>query len=303
MAIQSPQSFSQRAWVLARRQRGVVTRSQLLALGLTPQAIAHRRRTGRLHPTPWCGVYLVGRPELSRHGRWMAAVLACGPEAALSHDDAAALLGIRRPHAGKVHVTAACDRRRPGIVVHRRTLEPIDLTRVDGIPLTSPVCTVMDLATRLDDRRLEAAINKADKLGLVQLESLRARVDECPGRPGAPRLRRMLDRATFVLTESELERRFLPIARRAGLPRPDTQRHVSGYRVDFYWHELGLVVETDGGSYHRTPFQQTTDRRRDQAHLVAGLTPLRFTHAQVAFEPGHVEATLAAVARRLAARR
>jgi very-short-patch-repair endonuclease len=109
----------------------------------------------------------------------------------------------------------------------------------------------------------------------------------------------ILDRNTFVITDTKLERRFLPIARRAGLPRPQTQRHVNGFRVDFYWPELGLVVETDGLRYHRTAVQQSRDRVRDQAHMAAGLTCVRFTHAQVRFQPGRVEATLSAVAGRL----
>ena len=112
-------------------------------------------------------------------------------------------------------------------------------------------------------------------------------------------LRETLDRRTLVLTDSELERRFLPIARRAGLPPPQTQSMVNGFRVDFSWPELGLVVETDGLRYHRTPAQQAADRVRDQAHTAAGLTPLRFTHAQVAYAPGHVELTLRATAARL----
>jgi very-short-patch-repair endonuclease len=101
------------------------------------------------------------------------------------------------------------------------------------------------------------------------------------------------------MTDTELERRFLPIARRAGLPLPLTQVYVNGFRVDFYWPELGLVVETDGLRYHRTPAQQAEDSRRDQTHAAAGLVPLRFTRAQVRFEPGHVEEVLTAVARRL----
>ena len=98
----------------------------------------------------------------------------------------------------------------------------------------------------------------------------------------------MLDRRTFRLTDSELERRFLPLARAAGLPVPLTRQRVNGFEVDFFWPDLGLVVETDGLRYHRTPAQQARDRLRDQAHTAAGLTPLRFTHAQVRFEPGHV---------------
>jgi very-short-patch-repair endonuclease len=116
-------------------------------------------------------------------------------------------------------------------------------------------------------------------------------------------LRKTLDRRTFTLTDSELERRFLPIARRAGLPPPQTRRQVSGFRVDFYWPALDLIVETDGLRYHRTPAQQARDRLRDQTHTAAGLTCLRFTRAQVRFEADQVDATLSAVVRRLRADR
>jgi very-short-patch-repair endonuclease len=101
------------------------------------------------------------------------------------------------------------------------------------------------------------------------------------------------------MTDTELERRLLPIARRAGLPIPLTQVYVNGYKADFYFPDLGMLIETDGLRYHRTPAQQAEDRRRDQAHTAAGLVPLRFTRAQVRFEPGHVEEILTAVARRL----
>src|SRR4051794_2489644 len=113
---------SSRIWALVRRQHGVVARRQLLALGLTPRAIKHRMAAGRLHPV-MRGVYVVGRPELTQHGRWMAAVLACGPGAALSHESAAQLWGIRRTRPGPIHVSIPASRRAtvPGIVIHRRT--------------------------------------------------------------------------------------------------------------------------------------------------------------------------------------
>jgi very-short-patch-repair endonuclease len=114
-------------------------------------------------------------------------------------------------------------------------------------------------------------------------------------------LRQLLDRRTFTLTDSELERRFLPLARAAGFGQPRTGEQLNGFKVDFFWPELGLVVETDGLRYHRTPAAQARDRLRDQAHAAAGLTTLRFTHAQVRYEPRHVRETLAAVARRIRA--
>lgn len=256
---------------------------------------------GRLHPVRR-GIYVVGRPELTQYGVWMAAALSCGDQAALSHESAAALWGIRRREGREIDVSvpANVNRERHGIAVHRRDEVVMRaVTRRHGIPVTSPLFTLIDLAARLPAKDVEAAVNEADKLDLIDPETLRSALEKHPGRPGVPALRKLLDRCTFTLTDTELERLFLPIARKAGLPLPETQRWINGGRVDFYWPDLGLVVETDGLRYHRTPSQQAADRLRDQKHAAAGLTPLRFTHAQVKFDRGHVQATLAAVARRL----
>jgi very-short-patch-repair endonuclease len=155
------------------------------------------------------------------------------------------------------------------------------------------------MAPRLSEVDLERAINRADKLELITPERLRAELDEMPRVPGIARVRGLLDRWTFTLTDSELEQLFIPIALRARLPMPLTQQRVNGFRVDFYWPDLGLVVETDGLRYHRTPAAQARDRRRDQVNAAFGLTPLRFTHAQIRYAPAEVERTLALVARRL----
>jgi hypothetical protein len=173
------------------------------------------------------------------------------------------------------------------------------MTRHRGIPVTTPVCTLVDIAPRLSRTQLEAAISEADKRDLIDPERLRAKLEDLGGFPGVGLLRQTLDRRSFALTDSELERRFLPIAVAAGLPLPQTGRKVNGFKVDFFWPDLGLVVETDGLRYHRTPTQQARDRLRDQTHIAAGLAPLRFTHSQVRFEPDHVQATLTAVAGRL----
>jgi very-short-patch-repair endonuclease len=116
-------------------------------------------------------------------------------------------------------------------------------------------------------------------------------------------LTRLLEKHTFALADSDLERWFIPIALKAGLPKPLTRQWVSGFKVDFYWPDLGLVVETDGGTTHASPIKQTTDRIRDQAHTAAGLTQLRFTHWQLARDRRHVELTLRRVAKRLRAAR
>ncbi len=280
---------------LAAKQHGVVTRAQLIGLGMSREAIRYRVQRRRLHPMHR-GVYAVGRPQLTRHGVLIAAVLGCGPGAALSHDAAGEVHGIRKRRAGPIDVTVpGAERRRPGIRVHRRPLPAGDVTHRHGIPVTTIVRTLLDLAQRLPSHELEAAINEADKLDLIDPDQLRVALDGRDGSRGVGALRALLHRHNIALTDSELERRFLPIAQRAGLPPPLTQHDVNGFRVDFYWPELGLVVETDGLRYHRTPAQQAKDRRRDQAHVAAGLTALRFTHAQVVRESEYVEETLAAV--------
>jgi very-short-patch-repair endonuclease len=282
---------------LTRRQHGLVTREQLMELGMTRRAIEHRCRRGRLHPV-LRGVYALGRPHLSQHGHWMAAVLTCGPESCLAGMAAAALYEIwASRHAIEVCVPAHVRRRRKGIIVHRRT--DFEVTSHHGIPVTPPIHTLVDIAPRLTSAELEAAISAADQRNLVDPETLRAALDDVTPRPGVAVLRDTLDRRTFRLTDSGLERMFVPLSVRAGLGVPRTRRWVNGYKVDFYWPHLNLVVETDGLTYHRTPSQQAVDHRRDQAHAAAGTERLRFTHGQIAYEPTHVMETLSRVGNRL----
>jgi very-short-patch-repair endonuclease len=273
----------------------VVSRGQLFELGFTRNGIHHRIERGRLYLIHR-SVYAVGRRQLTQHGFWMAAVLSCGPGSAVSHGDAGALYGFRPTTKGLIHVSVpvSSNPRRPGIAVHRRA--EFDTTSHLGIPVTTPIQTLIDLATQLNKDQLEGAVNEADAKDLTTPERLRSVLADLPSRPGVPVLRQLLDRRTFRRTQTWLERRFLPIVRRAGLPLPLTQQYVNGFRVDFYWPDLDLVVETDGLRYHRTPGEQARDRVRDQAHLAAGLTPLRFTHAQVRYEPAYVQTTLSAVA-------
>jgi very-short-patch-repair endonuclease len=286
---------------VAARQHGVVTGAQLVARGLSRDGIEHRARRGRLFRVHR-NVYAIGSPILTREGRWMAAVLACGAGAALSHESAAALWRIRDRERESIEVSVPprVVRRHDGIRAHRRALTAVDLSRHRSIPVTAPACTLIDLAARLDEGELERAISEADKLGLTDPDRLLPLLEKLPRRPGVAILRNTLTRHTFRLTDSELERGFIPLAVAAGLPVPRTRQIVNGHRVDFWWPAFRLVVETDGLTYHRTPAQQAADRRRDQAHTAAGLTQLRFTHWQVRFDPQHVVETLARVARRLA---
>jgi hypothetical protein len=298
----SRKKTSRRAWELAERQHGLLTRQQLLSLGYGRRAIEHRIRRGRLHRVGR-GVYAVGRPPNTLRQRWMAAVLACGKEATLSHRSAGHLWGMLASSPARVEVSVRGNRNpcRPGIRGMRRPgLGAIEVTEVDGIPVTTPFRTLLDLATELRPERLERAVNEADKLDLIDPDTLREELGRRVGERGTPALRRLLDRDSFRLSDSELETRFRPIAIRAGLPPPLSKELVNGFEVDFHWPELGLVVETDGLRYHRTPSAQARDRIRDQAHAAAGLVALRFTHRQVTREPAYVAEILR---RSLSARR
>jgi very-short-patch-repair endonuclease len=231
----------------------------------------------------------------------MTAVLACGPAAMLSHRSAAALWGIGE-EGGAIEVTVrmVSPRRRDGVRVYRRpSLADQDVVELDGIPVTGLVRTIVDLASILKLHRVERAVNEADRLGLITPPTLRIEMQRHRGEPGVRPLRDLLDRRTFRLTRSELERIFLPLAKQAGFPLPLTKQSVNGFEVDFHWPNLGLVVETDGLRYHRTPAEQARDRLRDQVHTAAGLVNLRFTHEQVRYESDHVLSILKATRRRI----
>ncbi|MDX6603475.1 MAG: hypothetical protein QOF13_2677 [Solirubrobacterales bacterium] len=285
---------SRRAWELAGRQHGVVARRQLLMLGFSRRAIEHRVERGRLHVVAH-GVYAVGWPKLTQKQRWMAAVLACQDDAALSHRSAAALWGIgtEKPDVIDVSVRRRCELRRPGLRVRGRpSLSAEDIVIREGIPVTALVLTLVDLATKLGPLGIERSVNEADKRDLIDPEALRSALDGYAGEPGVKILRRVLDKRTFRLSDSDLEILFRPIAAAAGLPPPLTKQVVNGFEVDFFFPALGLVVETDGLRYHRTPSTQMRDARRDRAHALAGMTPLRFAHYEIKHERARVQAEL-----------
>ena len=288
--------MAKEAWTLAKRQRWAITRQQLLEIGYTSEAIEFRLEDGRLYAV-FAGVYAVGRPHLERDAVFIAAVLACGPGAALSHHSAAELYEIRRRQRGPIDVSVPYERnpRVPGLRVHRRrrAFEP---AKHKGIAVTTIACTILDVAARLREEDVERMVNEAANRDLLDPEALRDAAAATRGARGRRRVLALLDRDTFVVTDTRLEQRFVPIARRARLPKPETQVGREGGRVDFYWRKLGLIVEADSLRFHRTPAQQRADRLRDQTHAAAGLRTLRFTHWQVFHEPDHVEAVLAAVA-------
>jgi very-short-patch-repair endonuclease len=281
---------SRAAWELARAQHGVLTRRDLERLGFSAEAIDHRVETGRLHLISR-GLYAVGRPELTPHGRWMAAVLVCGDEAALSHRSAAELWGIGYEENRRIDVSIRRRSmiRRAGIKVRARpSLGASSFVIRFGIPVTHPVQTLIDIATELKPLRLERAVNEADKADLVDPETLRRALDDYGGMPGVRTLRTMLDRHTFRLSDSDLEVYFRPLALAADFPLPLTKHWVLGYETDFFFPDHGLIVETDGLRYHRTASQQARMVKRDQKHTAAGFRVLRFTHWQIAHAPNEV---------------
>lgn len=224
----------------------------------------------------------------------MAAVLAGGNGAALSHRSAAALWEIGEEAAWiDISVRRRCELRSPGIRFRGRpSLAPDRLVLRDDIPVTAPAQTLVDLATELDSVALERTVNDADKRNLIDPEALREDLTRFGGEPGVRPLRHLLDKLFFRLSDSDLEIYFRRIVKTAKLPIPLTKQRVNKFEVDFFWPALGLVVETDGLRYHRTPTAQLRDARRDRAHVMAGMTPLRFTHYEVRYEPSRVRAEL-----------
>lgn len=196
----------------------------------------------------------------------MAAVLAGGEGATLSHRSAAALWEIgEEGDLIDVSVRRRCELRRPGVRFRGRpSLAPSDIVLRDDIPVTSPVQTLVDLATKLNLVTLERAVNDADKRDLIDPEALRAELMRFGGYPGIRPLRHLLDKLFFQLSDSDLEIYFRRIVRAAKLPMPLTKQRVNKFEVDFFWPDLGLIVETDGLRYHRTPSAQLRDARRDR---------------------------------------
>jgi very-short-patch-repair endonuclease len=275
-------------------RHGVVSRAELLELGLGPGAIVNRVRSGRLHRL-YRGVYAVGHRRLTGPGAWRAAVLACGDGAVLSHRSAAALWQLRVSASAKVDVTVPRDsgRRSVGrIAVHRPRL-PAPATVQDAIPVTTPGRTLLDLATVVPKRPLEKAAEAA--------EALRLDVVVDPAHPGYRRLAAALAQDLTYTTRSALEDAFLELCERHGLPRPLVNHVVAGCEVDFWWPQERLVVEVDGFERHSTRAAFERDRARDALLTAAGADVLRFSHLLVFEAPQTVvDAVLSARSRSLA---
>jgi very-short-patch-repair endonuclease/predicted transcriptional regulator of viral defense system len=283
---------------LAARQHGVVARPQLLAAGVTVAEIEGRVRRGLLIPLHR-GVYAVGHALLRPTGHRLAAVLACGAGAALSHRAAGAHLALRRSAGTTIDVTSTrgAGRSRPGLRVHRGRLEPWERTVHDSVPVTTPARTLLDLAEVLPREALRRAVAEAEHQRVFDLTDLERTLDAHRHRPGAARLRALLAEAGVGddLTRSELEERVLAICDRHGVPRPRVNARVAGLEVDFHWPAARLVVEADGRRFHLTAPAFERDRERDALLLLHGLRVLRLTSRRIAREPDAVGATLRAL--------
>jgi very-short-patch-repair endonuclease len=272
---------------LAAGQHGVVARRRLLAAGLTRSMIEERIRNGHLVQLHR-GVYVVGHAQLKRQGHWLAAVLAGGPGAVLSHRSAAALHGLAASGPARIEVSTSADRLVRGLRVHRRrTLEADDITTVEGIPTTTVARTLVDLAEVLPHQRLRKAIEEAERIRAFDRDALEAAIARTNGRrgPGHQAIRAALtDIQThgITLTRSELEDRFLALLDAHGLPRPSTNTWIEDMEVDAAWLDHGLVVELDGYANHHTRRAFQRDRTRTNDLVAAGYVVLRFTHADVA---------------------
>jgi very-short-patch-repair endonuclease len=259
--------------VIAGRQHGVVTIRQLRSVGLGRHAVELRVARGRLHRVHQ-GVYAVGHAGLSEEGRYLAAVLACGDGAVLSHASAAALWGLLDPIDGPVHVSVASSngrRRRAGIAIHRTTFGPSDLTRRDEIPVTSPNRTLLDIRRGVEPKLFRHALGQA--------QHVRYKLD--------PRLR--ADRV-----RSDLEADFRTFVRRHRLPPAQINVRVGPFTVDFLWRSHRLVVETDSYEYHHGSVAFEDDHQRDLQLRRRGLEVLRYTGRQLEREGDLVAAEIRA---------
>lgn len=286
--------------LLARRQHGLVSLEQLRDLGLDGATVRKRASIGTLHRIHQ-GVYAVGHLRLTLKGQWMAAVLACGPGAVLSHRSAAALWGLREDKRTVIDVTAPNRRGRipQGISAHRDgSVSAGDRTVVDGIPCTTVARTVLDFAAAAPIWELRKTVSEAEVLRILNHHAVRELIKRSRGRRGVARLRMLMDEIhpQAKRTRSEMEIMFLEMCRRAWLPQPEVNviLDVGGRRVrpDFLWRDAGLIMEADGRRFHDTDSAFQSDREREQRLQLAGWRVSRCTWEQIEREPRRLTDTI-----------
>jgi very-short-patch-repair endonuclease len=280
--------------MLAGNQHGVVAVWQLLELGLSRRQVERRVEAGRLHRVFW-GVYSVGHPAKTGEAREMAAVLACGDCAVLSHWTAGVRWRLIRPVRGPVHVSAPNDRKsQRGMCTHKAQLHPHDRTKRDGIPVTSVPRTLLDIAGVANERTLRRAVNQAARSGWLNRRAIDELLERNPRRKGSKQIRTVIASVTPATrrTRSDLEVAFLELCAAYGLPEPLSNTKVLGFEVDLYWPEATLIGELDSYEYHRTPYEFESDRRRD-AHLKRnGYEVLRVGEGWLNSDPADVAETV-----------
>lgn len=283
----------QRLAALAGRQHGIVSLRQLRHLGYSPSAVKRAAQAGRLHRVHR-GVYSVGNPRLTRHGRCLAAVAACGPEALLSHSSAAWLWGLLPECPKKVEVTVTTRRhRRASIHVHFASLTDDDRNRREAIPVTAVPRTLLDLAATGPSSRLDRAIQRAERLDLLDLAAIDTLLRRDKGCPGSKILHEAM--AIYrdpVFARSRPERLFLSLVKKAGLPRPAINTYVAGHEVDAYWERERFAVEVDGWNAHRGRSAFEQDPVRQEELKLAGIDSIRLTARRVEREPDVVAGRL-----------
>jgi hypothetical protein len=270
---------------LAERQHGIVTHAQVASLGVGRGAIEWRLARGRLHRIH-AGVYAVGHTVLTDEGRWMAAVLAGGAGAVLSHRTAAAHWGIRPPQSREINVTTPRQRRpRRGVRFYQSYLPTDEATVHDGIPVTTVPRTLFDLAAALSPGQLARAVNEAEIRRLWDRLSLQDLLNRHPRRPGAAKIRKLLAHPGGAGTRNDLEDHFLELVQGAGLPPPVTNVavHLGACSIepDCAWATARLIVELDGRESHGTSAAFESDRARDRELTACGWRVIRVTWRQL----------------------
>lgn len=285
---------------LAARQYGVVSGGQLRRLGYSPSATSREAKAGRLHRIHR-GVYAVGHRRLTRHGECLAAVMACGHDALLSHLSASWLWGLDRacPRPVEVAIPRRGKRRAAIKVHHTPALAPPDRAHREVIPVTALPRTLLDLASIRSSAQIVRAIEQAEKLRIFDLRPVDALLARTVGHPGHGTLRRALaDYREPVFTRSELERQFLVLVRDAGLPTPAVNRFVAGHEIDMYWEHERFAVELDGYEHHGTRAAFERDRLRQEELKLAGIEAIQLTARRVEREPTTVVDRLATLLKR-----
>jgi very-short-patch-repair endonuclease len=277
-------------WV-ASRQLALITVAQLHVTGVGRGGVRRRRENRSLHPM-YRGVYLVGNPIPPPGAVELGAVLACGERTFVSHRSAVGLWGLATPPPWEVEVTVVARgcRSRDGLHVHHvPALHPRDRTTRHGIPITSPARSAIDYAATATLDEVERAIAEAFALKLLTEPQLRAAIDRAPHRAGVAAVRAIMGQPGGPRrTRSGGERVMLSLIRAAGLPAPLTNHPVEGFNADFFWPEVGLIVEVDGGDFHRPRPAFERDHRRDIVHTDAGHEVLRVSGQQLDREPVYI---------------